>query len=436
MALYAFDGTWNNEDTKEDSVDKNTNVFNFLPYYAASNEEAQKSIESYEAGVGTRLGVPGRIVGGFFGAGGRTRVQEMVASFAKNWERNATEDRTVDVIGFSRGAALALHFCNQLAKGVRVNGETIVPEIRFLGLWDVVPSFGLPGIVFKQFHETNIGWDFDVPDNVQHCFHAMALDERRGAFNVHRLDPENDDAPRIQELWFRGTHSDVGGGNGNVGRNSITLAWMLQRAAECGLPIATDKLPALQGRCDPQAPISHGDPQGAPLDRALLKNDKLHSTAGRLLHVGEEVTIEVDSRLWYDFSGLLVSQGGKYLLTPDPNGRWTDKSIQCSASGWPQDDNQARNIFDRFKTTFLTSPFASISRRVPRGNWFEMIASVGSNGKTVEPIGHGQHSAEPWVCPLTGPLFFFANDARMSAFGHDLYQNNTGAINVTVKRAA
>jgi hypothetical protein len=65
-----------------------------------------------------------------------------------------------------------------------------------------------------------------------------------------------------------------------------------------------------------------------------------------------------------------------------------------------------------------------------------MIASVGSNGKTVEPIGHGQHSADPWVCPLTGPLFFFANDARLSAFGHDLYENNKGAINVTVKRAA
>ncbi|MBA3543074.1 MAG: DUF2235 domain-containing protein [Chthoniobacterales bacterium] len=125
MALYAFDGTWNKKDTDSDELDENTNVYNFLQFYASKDADAQRQLEEYKTGVGTRFGAPGRIVGGFFDAGGCDRVREMVDSFASNWLRNGPEDRTVDVIGFSRGAALALHFCNQLARGVSLGEETV-----------------------------------------------------------------------------------------------------------------------------------------------------------------------------------------------------------------------------------------------------------------------------------------------------------------------
>src|SRR6187399_1341065 len=102
MALYAFDGTWNKPDTDSDDIDKNTNVYNFLRFYAPGDPEKHAALEEYKTGVGTRYGEAGRIVGGFFGEGGHDRVNEMLLSFAKNWQRNAPEDRTVDVIGFSR----------------------------------------------------------------------------------------------------------------------------------------------------------------------------------------------------------------------------------------------------------------------------------------------------------------------------------------------
>src|SRR5688572_24524871 len=310
MSLYAFDGTWNKPDTDSDELDENTNVYNFLRFYAPGDPEAHEKLAEYKTGVGTRLGKTGRIVGGFFGAGGRDRVHEMVDSFRENWTRNGPEDRTVDVIGFSRGAALALHFCNKLAAGVEVNGQTVKPEIRFLGLWDVVPSFGLPGVLIREANDINLGWDLDVPGCVQHCFHAMALDEHRGAFNVHRLDPENDDAPRIQEWWFRGVHSDVGGGNANVARNNIALLWMLQQAHACGLPIAIDEASKLQFKLD--APVSQGKEQGRSLERILLKGDSVHPSAGRKMAVGDQETTEVDSRLWFDFSGILLEEGAQY----------------------------------------------------------------------------------------------------------------------------
>ena len=434
MALYAFDGTWNKPDTDSDSFDENTNVYNFLPFYAPTDAETREKLHEYETGVGTRRGFPGRIVGGFFGAGGRDRVAEMVQSFAANWQRNGAEDRTVDVIGFSRGAALALHFCNALAKGVKIGNEVVRPAIRFVGLWDVVPSFGLPGIALPHTHAINLGWNLDVPSNVERCYHAVALDERRAAFDVHRLDPENDDYPRIQEWWFRGVHSDVGGGNGNVERCNISLGWMLQQAHTRGLPIDVQRIPQLE--TDFAAPVGEQMFQGRWHDRQVLKGDRIHPSAGRTLAPGESEIVNVDSRIFYDYSGLLAVEGAQYRFTPDRNGRWTDGKISCDAGGWPDVPEEGGNVFGWLKEKALRSRVVGLSKRVTDANWFEMVACVGSSAKYATGIGYGQHADKPWRCTASGPLFLFANDARFGVLGRDFYDNNEGTIDVTVERVA
>ena len=45
------------------------------------------------------------------------------------------------------------------------------------------------------------------------------------------------DAPdqTLEQVWFAGVHSDVGGGYPKPGLSEITLLWMVQRAARCGL---------------------------------------------------------------------------------------------------------------------------------------------------------------------------------------------------------
>ena len=88
-----------------------------------------------------------------------------------------------------------------------------------------MPSFGLASV------DANIGRDLKLPDNVTKCYHALALDERRQTFHLHRLNASVVDAMqegRLFELWFRGVHSDVGGGNDNAGLSSISLQWMLR----------------------------------------------------------------------------------------------------------------------------------------------------------------------------------------------------------------
>ena len=138
MAIYAFDGTWN-EDAVRDEVDKtDTNVVRFLK--ACGEEGVEKE---YVEGVGTRFSLFGKIVGGAFGAGGRSRVREMYAQLQENFKNGDTD---IDIIGFSRGAALALDFANKINDdGLKSKSGHHIdhPLIRFLGLWDTVGSFGL-----------------------------------------------------------------------------------------------------------------------------------------------------------------------------------------------------------------------------------------------------------------------------------------------------
>jgi uncharacterized protein (DUF2235 family) len=226
MALYAFNGTWNSEktdavDTKDNEYLANTNVLKFRDAYSGSNGY-------YTNGVGTRFGLLGRVFGGAFGVGGRDRINDALDHLRL---RLAAGDTPVDVIGFSRGAALALAFTNRVYKQVIDPRTGKPPVIRFLGVWDVVGSFGIPiNLGPFLFQEYNLGYTLTLPANVEHSFHAMALDERRQTFRVTRLKG-------ACEVWFRGAHSDVGGGNGNLGLNNIALCWMLRKAAACGLPI-------------------------------------------------------------------------------------------------------------------------------------------------------------------------------------------------------
>ena len=135
-----------------------------------------------------------------------------------------TGDSVVDVIGFSRGAALAVSFANELA------GKLPRVIIRFMGLWDMVGQFGAPG---RRF---NAGHDLGMPPNVMRCYHAMALDETRLAFPLTRLSETDPDNGRLLEVWFRGLHTDIGGGNGNRGINWISLNWLFENARRDGLP--------------------------------------------------------------------------------------------------------------------------------------------------------------------------------------------------------
>ncbi|HEY7235589.1 MAG TPA: DUF2235 domain-containing protein [Gemmatimonadaceae bacterium] len=276
MALYAFDGTWNSEhDTGVYGV--NTNVVEFARAYDGRLAVVQEGAggaasvrdDFYEAGLGTRHGWLGKIIGGAFGVGGHERMEEGKAAIAKHF---AEGDETIDVIGFSRGAALALHFTNIIRRMTFPNqiGQQRPVSVRFLGLWDVVAAFGIPlDLGPLHFTRINLGFKLTLGDHVQHCFHAVSLDEKRDAFRETRVD-------NGYQVWFRGVHSDVGGGDENSGLSNITLRWMLRKAMKVGLPVD----PGLADRLvvDPSAGTKPASLGPSHAFRALKPADRIHYT--------------------------------------------------------------------------------------------------------------------------------------------------------------
>lgn len=263
MGLYAFDGTWNSEKTG-DSTLANTNVVRFKNVYQANTG----SQECYVAGIGTRHRLIGKIIGGAFGAGQLPRLNEAYRWLCDNWESG---DEVIDIIGFSRGAATALDFCHLIQhRGIRHRRTNQViepaPVVRFVGLWEVVPAFGLG---FFGNAVLNFGHRLTVPTTgIDYCYHALALDERRPSFIPIRLSG-------AYEVWFRGVHSDIGGGNGNRGLNDISLKWMMAKAQAAGLPISDDDIAALTPNPDT---VPSNDPL-LPEIRSIGPADRGHYTA-------------------------------------------------------------------------------------------------------------------------------------------------------------
>jgi uncharacterized protein (DUF2235 family) len=235
MALYAFDGTWNSD---KPNNEKDTNV---VWVYNAYNGKKR-----YWAGVGTRFGVVGKFVGGITGAGGHDRIREGLVELTKNF---AAGDTVVDIVGFSRGAAIAVDFANEVAKQSGLPGPTPA-KVRFLGVYDVVASFDIPG------DDINLGFNFKTPPTADHIVHCMALDERRLLFPLTRMSGTGvNEAGHLQEVWFRGVHSDVGGGDDAPGLSSIALNFMFNEANLAGLPIDPAVVRTNAARMNPDCPI-------------------------------------------------------------------------------------------------------------------------------------------------------------------------------------
>ncbi|KAJ8502355.1 hypothetical protein ONZ45_g11841 [Pleurotus djamor] len=111
-------------------------------------------------------------------------------------------------------------------------------KVHFVGAWDTVSSIG----VFrgKSFPETVSGMG-----HVCHFRHALALDERRAKFQPEYVNGglgpiEGECRGDVKEVWFKGTHSDIGGGNIRnkyLNNFSDSLRWMTYEAQSCGLKV-------------------------------------------------------------------------------------------------------------------------------------------------------------------------------------------------------
>jgi uncharacterized protein (DUF2235 family) len=269
MAIYAFDGT-GNKDNPGDGED--SNVLKFFNAY--KQDYLGKGKCFYVEGVGTEDSFKDKIFGSLFGSGGHKRIEEATKALEENF-RNG--DTRIDIVGFSRGAALALEFANRIHDDGVDDVEN--PPISFIGIWDTVASFGLPG------NHINVGYTLSIPSNAAHCFHAIALDERRQGFPLTRVNQDtfsDTEQLKVQEVWFRGFHSDIGGGNFNQKLSSISLVWMFHRGMEAGIGIPEEHIEKHAALRDPDAKCKKPGMDVFPNKRRLIQHtDIVHDSVTR-----------------------------------------------------------------------------------------------------------------------------------------------------------
>jgi uncharacterized protein (DUF2235 family) len=265
--VVCLDGTGNQLKAKG-----NTNVVRL--YEMLDLSDPSKQIAYYDPGVGT-FSAQGawtpvgrsvsKLVGLAFGFGLRTNLAEAYTYLIQHYEAG---DKLF-VFGFSRGA----YTCRALAGLLRAVGllrpgsENLVPyavgvyarnkdwsqddwaqlhrfagtfsrtidarigiPIEYMGIWDSVKAAGIL--------RWNLRWLYtrQIP-NVRTVRHAVSIDEKRLPYREYLIEPSaKSPAPAVDEVWFAGVHSDVGGTFEDDARLSqITLKWIADGAIDAGL---------------------------------------------------------------------------------------------------------------------------------------------------------------------------------------------------------
>ena len=254
--IVCCDGTGN------EFGDQNSNV---VKLYETLVHDANQ-ITYYHPGVGTmgarsaltKLGQWWtKVIGLAFGYG----ISDNIADAYLFLMRRFQPGDNVYIFGFSRGAYTARALCGMLhcvgllsednealipyairmLKGMQFevaadfkNTFSRVCKPHFVGVWDTVSSVGwvYNGVQFP-FTTATKNPDLSV------ARHAVSIDERRAFFRQNLFGLPHDASQDIQEVWFAGVHSDVGGSypEAESQLSKITLRWMLCEAERAGLVV-------------------------------------------------------------------------------------------------------------------------------------------------------------------------------------------------------
>lgn len=269
-----FDGTANEEASR-------TNVSKLHNLVTLQNRSDIHAI--YIKGVGTGGLSESKLLGMALGRGIGKDVQQAYDFISRRYS-NQNEDE-IYIFGFSRGAYSARILAGLIEiagvpdlrdsdekSGAKIiseifnahkgkksrsereldvakvyEGAKSYPRIEFMGLWDTVEALGMP-----DFSE---GWNrrggrlnnkyFDQLCNINMAAHALSIDDFRATSFTPTLLTYSDltkdcKSPVeihnvVDEAWFSGAHSDVGGGYSDTDLDGVSLNWMIGKMRPYGL---------------------------------------------------------------------------------------------------------------------------------------------------------------------------------------------------------
>lgn len=508
--VVCADGTWNRPTAKTNvwqmfealpgilhNVTGTREIGHFMYKDATTPTDGQ--IAFYLQGVGTRFSRSSP-TSGAVGAGLHDKVLDGYLLISRFYQPGDS----IYLFGFSRGAFTARslagfiakaglmpadeakkHNCRSRAndiwwdfKNKAFNGpRSEAPDagekqpIKLIGVWDTVGALGVPffnGVSIVDAAEKQL---FDFADNalsprVANGRHAVSVDEKRRDFEPTLWDARGG----IEERWFAGVHSDVGGGYPSRKLADITLEWMLSEAINLNLKVAdypslspdpkADRHESCSGfwnlRCQERVvpPTALLDPSvitrlqqrddyrphplfqhpqcfhfftGTPPKENICTKDPV--APFRPLDPGKTMKVAVSAERWWNGTGVSVKAGERYRIAAE--GTWHDDDVWCNAAGW------------------VGLPWLVWTRRVRGSNWFHLCAAISSRSELelkaasffkglfwevpqedaaseIEPVG----CVGDFLVKRDGCLYLFANDAPPA------YGNNTGCIEATITRLA
>jgi uncharacterized protein (DUF2235 family) len=221
-------------------------------------------IVMYHDGVGTG-GPLDTVTGGAFGSGIEENIRVLYRFLVYNWEPNDE----IFLFGFSRGAftvrTLAgfmsfaglvhkgddywvpeLYDCYETSQGPgtekwtyahhRIRSPRACPPIKFVGVWDTVGSLGAPGLLGWIFNSGKYKYhQVGICPEMEHAYHALAIDERRKPFTPTLWERPQGWQGTLEQAWFCGVHTNVGGSCRWDGLANEALHWIVEKAEDYGL---------------------------------------------------------------------------------------------------------------------------------------------------------------------------------------------------------
>lgn len=271
--IICCDGTWNRPDRTEGDVPVATNVVKIAEAVMPSTDDGIAQKLYYDPGVGTSGHLLRRMYDGATGSGLKQNIIEAYRYLIDLYEPGDQ----LFFFGFSRGAytvrraaglirncgvlrresremidqAYRLYTSNSAASHPALKEATLfrrtyavedITPIHFIGVWDTVGTKGNPLIynfwTHYLFFSRNNFHDTLLSTKVKNAYQALAIDEKRFLFNATLWNQQaNAGGQTLQQAWFAGVHSNIGGGYTTTGLSDIALNWMAEKASMCGLKL-------------------------------------------------------------------------------------------------------------------------------------------------------------------------------------------------------
>jgi uncharacterized protein (DUF2235 family) len=264
--VICADGTWNEPERKDETTGRPqpTNVLKVARAILPRSSLGIDQIVYYHEGVGTEGGLD-KFTGGAFGSGMAQNVRALYRFLVYNFELGDQ----LCFFGFSRGAFTVRTLAGFMYKvGLlekddeyytpeiydlyqsstpsdsvewkhafrNINGTRPRPPISFIGVWDTVGALGAPGLFGQILNRNKYKYhDIGLNPMIQNAYHALAIDERRKPFAPSLWTRPAGWDGTLEQVWFAGVHSNVGGSYHPDGLANEALHWVIEKAENIGL---------------------------------------------------------------------------------------------------------------------------------------------------------------------------------------------------------